>query len=240
MPFIIMQQVQPAFIMAVQQSQQDWIMAQQAASPLVQVMQTPLSTISHLHMAMVMLQQQAIIPFIMQQQEHIPPAIMVQRFWIMVADTASSLVQVIFMPPVHFSILMVQRGTIIMFGPLGMVEGEPMVPAPVEPMPIMLVRSIIIVPFMCRRHSRRVDPEARHTGGPHGRPLSRERPIRKHLNFSKYVNFYMTLLLNMMMKCEEVMIGGSSLRLGSGTTVLSGSGPGVEWKKRFAQASVSR
>jgi hypothetical protein len=31
-------------------------------------------------MAMVMLQQQAIIPFIMQQQEHIPPAIMVQRF----------------------------------------------------------------------------------------------------------------------------------------------------------------
>jgi hypothetical protein len=47
MPFIITQQVQPAFIMAMQQSQHDWIMAQQAASPLVQVMQTPLSVISH-------------------------------------------------------------------------------------------------------------------------------------------------------------------------------------------------
>jgi hypothetical protein len=80
MPFIMTQQVQPAFIMAVQQSQQDWIMAQQALSPLVQVMQTPLAVISHWHMAIVMLQQQAIIPFIMQQQEHIPPAIMVQRF----------------------------------------------------------------------------------------------------------------------------------------------------------------
>jgi hypothetical protein len=140
------QQVQPAFIMALQQSQDDWIMAQQEASPLVQVTQTPLASISHLHMAIVMLQQQAIIPFIMQQQEHIPPAIMVQRFWIMVADTASSLVQVIFIPPVHFSILIVHRGTIIMFGPAGMVEGDPITPVPAVPMlmPIMLARSIII------------------------------------------------------------------------------------------------
>jgi hypothetical protein len=147
-PFIMTQQVQPAFIMALQQSQHDWIMAQQEASPLVQVMQTPFSSISHLHMAIVMLQQQAIIPFIMQQQEHIPPAIMVQRFWIMVADIASSLVQVIFMPPAHFSILMVHRGTIIMFGEAGMVEGEPIVPIPVVPMPIMFVRSIMIAPFI--------------------------------------------------------------------------------------------
>jgi len=126
-----------------QQSQHDWIMAQQEASPLVQVMQTPLSSISHLHRAIVMLQQQTIIPFIMQQQEHIPPAIMVQRFWIMVADTASSLVQVIFIPPVHFSILIVQRGTIIMFGP---VEGVPIAPVPAVPrlIPIMLARSIIM------------------------------------------------------------------------------------------------
>ena len=41
-----------------------------------------------------------------------PPASMVQRFCIMLQAIASSQVQVIFMPPVHFSILMVQRGTI--------------------------------------------------------------------------------------------------------------------------------
>ena len=42
MLFIIMQQVQPAFIMAVQQSQQAWIMAQQSLSPPVQVIQVRL------------------------------------------------------------------------------------------------------------------------------------------------------------------------------------------------------
>ena len=68
MSFIITQQVQPAFIMAVMQSQQAWIMSQQALSPLVQVMQQPSSVISHLHMPMVRLQQQTIMPFIMQQQ----------------------------------------------------------------------------------------------------------------------------------------------------------------------------
>ncbi len=38
MLFIIMQQEQPAFIIMVMQSQQAWIMSQQALSPLVQVM----------------------------------------------------------------------------------------------------------------------------------------------------------------------------------------------------------
>jgi hypothetical protein len=46
MPFIMTQQVQPAFIIEVQQSQHAWIMAAQALSPLMQVMQTPLSVIS--------------------------------------------------------------------------------------------------------------------------------------------------------------------------------------------------
>ena len=64
MLFIIRQQVQPAFIMAAQQSQHAWIIAQQSLSPLVHVMVTPFSVISHLHMATTMLQQQAIIPFI--------------------------------------------------------------------------------------------------------------------------------------------------------------------------------
>ena len=113
MLFIIMQQVQPAFIMAVMQSQQAWIMSQQALSPLVQVMQTPSSVISHLHMPIVRLQQQTIMPFIIMQQLHMPPAIIVQRFCIMLQAILSSQVQVIFMPPVHFSIFIVQRGTIM-------------------------------------------------------------------------------------------------------------------------------
>jgi hypothetical protein len=55
MLFIIMQQVQPAFIMDVMEAQQASIMAQQAGSPLVQVMQTPSSVGSHLQWAIIML-----------------------------------------------------------------------------------------------------------------------------------------------------------------------------------------
>ena len=62
------------------QSQQAWIIAQQAGSPLVQVMHTPSLVDSHLHMPMAMLQQHIVIPFITMQQLHIPPAIMEQRF----------------------------------------------------------------------------------------------------------------------------------------------------------------
>jgi hypothetical protein len=130
MLFIIMQQVQPAFIMALQHSQQAWIIAAQSLSPLVQVRQTPCSVISHLHMPIIRLQQQTIRPFIMVQQLHMPPAIMVQRFWSIEADVASSLVQVIFMPPVHFSIFIVHRGTIIMFVPAGIAPGPPIIPVP--------------------------------------------------------------------------------------------------------------
>jgi hypothetical protein len=55
MLFIIMQQVQPAFIMAVIDAQQASTIATQAGSPLVQVMQTPSSVGSHLQWAMTML-----------------------------------------------------------------------------------------------------------------------------------------------------------------------------------------
>jgi hypothetical protein len=55
MLFIIMQQVQPAFIIAVIEAQQASIIAAQAGSPLVQVMQTPSSVGSHLQWAIVML-----------------------------------------------------------------------------------------------------------------------------------------------------------------------------------------
>jgi hypothetical protein len=99
--------------MVARQLQQASIIDEQAGSPLVQVMQTPSSVISHFHMPMARLQQQTIMPFIIMQQLHMPPAIMVQRFWSIVADILSSHLQVIFMPTLHFSMETVQRGTII-------------------------------------------------------------------------------------------------------------------------------
>ena len=147
MPFIIMQQLQPAFIMDAQHSQHAWIMAQHSLSPLVHVMQTPLSIASHLHIPITRLQQQAIIPFIIMQHEHIPPAVIVQRFCSMPAETLSSQTQLIFIPPAHFSKLILQRGTIIMFMPAGVAAGDPIMPGapgilmPGIPIPI---RSVVI------------------------------------------------------------------------------------------------
>jgi hypothetical protein len=123
-------------------------MSQQPLSPLVQVMQQPSLVISTLHMPMVMLQQQTTMPFIMQLMLHMPPAIMVQRFCIMVQEVGSVQTQVTFMPPVHFSTLRVQRGTMTMLGAMGVVV-PPIVadPIPVMP-PIVIGRSIIIVLVM--------------------------------------------------------------------------------------------
>jgi hypothetical protein len=95
-------------------SQQDSIIEQHSLSPLVQVMQTPSFVFSHLHAPIVMLQQHTIIPFIMQQQLHMLPAMAAHRFCSMLAAILSSQEQVIFMPPEHFSIFILQRGTIIM------------------------------------------------------------------------------------------------------------------------------
>jgi hypothetical protein len=130
MLFMHTQQTQPALAMPDMHSQHAWIMAQHAGSPLVQVMQTPSLVGSHLHMPMVRLQQHIIIPFIIMQQLHMPPAIMEQRFCSIVADIASSHLHVIFMPPAHFSILILHRGTIIQCGAAGMPALVPMVPAP--------------------------------------------------------------------------------------------------------------
>jgi hypothetical protein len=88
-------------------------MSQQALSPLMQVMQTPSLVISHLHMPMVRLHMHTMVPFIMQQQLHLDPAIIEQRFCSMLQAILSSQTQVIFIPPVHFSIFMVQRGIIM-------------------------------------------------------------------------------------------------------------------------------
>jgi hypothetical protein len=143
-----MQQVQPAFMQADMQSQQPWIMSQQPLSPLVQVIVQPSLVISHLHMPIIRLQQHTIMPFIIQQQLTMPPAIMVQRFCIMAHAAGSVHTHVIFMPPVHFSIFMVQRGTITMLGAIGVViPGIAAVPIPMPFMPVV-GRSIIIVPVM--------------------------------------------------------------------------------------------
>jgi hypothetical protein len=140
MLFIITQQVQPDFIIAVMQAQHAWTMALHAASPLVQVMQTPCSVGSHLQRHIVMLHAQTTIPLSMQQQLQRPPAIMVQRFCNMPAETLSSQAQLIFMPPLHFSKVIVQRGTIIMFAPVGAVAAGPITPA----VPAMLIPAIAI------------------------------------------------------------------------------------------------
>jgi len=142
-----MQQLQPAFIMVAQHSQHAWIMALHSLSPLVHVTQTPLSVASHLQIPIKRLQQQAIIPFIIMQQEHIPPAVIVHRFCSIPAETLSSQMHVTFIPPAHFSKVILQRGTIIMFMPAGIVPGEPIIPG--EPgilMPGMPIpaRSVII------------------------------------------------------------------------------------------------
>jgi hypothetical protein len=149
-PFMQQQQTQPAVIIVLMQSQQAWIMLLHSASPDVQVIMHPSLVISHLHIPMVRLQQQTIMPFIMQQSEHMPPWSIMQRFCIMLHAIGSSQEQWIFMPPLHFSIFMVQRGTMSMLGIIGaadppIVDGAmPGIPMPGIPMPIP-VRSIIIV-----------------------------------------------------------------------------------------------
>ncbi len=142
MPFMQTQQTQPDAIMVVMQSQQAWIILAHSGSPLVQVMVTPSAVASHLHMAIAMLQQHIIIPFIIMQQEHMPPAIMAQRFCIIDAEVGSSVLQTIRMPPSHFSIMIAQRGTIIHCGVVGIAAPEVMPPMPMF-IPIA-PRSIII------------------------------------------------------------------------------------------------
>jgi hypothetical protein len=139
------QQQQPALSMQVMQSQQAWIMASQLLSPLVQVTQTPVGVISHLHMPIVRLQVHTDRPFIIMLQLTMPPAIMEHRFCIMVQAALSSQVQVIFIPPLHFSIFMVQRGIISHCAPVGVV-----MPGLVMPGMFTLVRSIImfVIPIL--------------------------------------------------------------------------------------------
>jgi len=160
--FIIRQQTQPDFIIVIMQSQQPWIIAQHAASPLVQVTQTPLSVISHLHMPIVRLQQQTIMPFIIMQQLHMPPASILHRFCTMPQAILSSQEQVIFIPPLHFSILSVQRGTMSQFMTPGIAVVVPAIGAPIPGilMPCIAIpaRSIIKLDMKNSFHGRIIPP----------------------------------------------------------------------------------
>jgi hypothetical protein len=130
------------------QSQQACSISQQALSPLVQVMQQPSLVISHLHWHIAMLHWHMTMPFIMQQQLHMPLDSILQRFCSMPQDISSSHTQVIFMPLAHFSIFILQRGSMVM-PPIGAgIEG--MLGIELGMLPIM-DRSIIIVVFI--KHS---------------------------------------------------------------------------------------
>jgi hypothetical protein len=167
------------------QSQQPWIISQQALSPLVQVRTQPSLVISHLHMPMVRQQQQTVMPFIMQQTEHMPPAIIVQRLCIMAQADGSSHTQVIFMPVEVFSTLKVHRGTMTMFGvPVGIppVIGEEPIPMPMPGIPVV-VRSIIIALVMIdlRAYGKGWSPP-NYPSGPHfptTQTLGKTAPLRR-------------------------------------------------------------
>jgi hypothetical protein len=141
------QQVQPAFMQAVMHSQQAWHMAAQPSSPLVQVMHTPILVSVHSHLHIDMQHWHIIMPFIMQVHEHIDPANILHMFCNVAAAISSSQVQVILNPPLHFSIFIVQRGTMHM-APDILPGIEPAIGDPIGAEPGMVPiapRSIIIM-----------------------------------------------------------------------------------------------
>lgn len=144
MPFIIMQQQQPADIIFIMQSQQAWIISQQALSPEVQVTMQPSAVASHLHMPMVSMQVIMGMPFIIMQQLIMPPCIMVIMFCIIVHCILSSQVHMIFIPPSMVDIIILQRGIIIMFI-MGMAPIMFIGLVPIMPMPISFIRPVVIV-----------------------------------------------------------------------------------------------
>jgi hypothetical protein len=127
-------------------------------SPLVHVIVHPIFVISTLHIPIIpTLQKHIGMPFIIVQHEHMPLAIMFIRLAIMAAPVLSSLVQVIFIPPGHFSMAIVQRGAIIMADMLPIIMPgimPPIIPPmgmfimPMLPIgmliPVVIPRSVII------------------------------------------------------------------------------------------------
>jgi hypothetical protein len=153
------QHMQPALMQAVMHSQQAWHMAQQSSSPLVQVMQTPIFVSVHSHLHMARLHWHMVMPFIMHEQLHMLPAIILHMFCSVAAESSSSQVHVIFMPPLHFSIFIVQRGTMHICMLPGAATG--MLPAiaeppmdPIIPLSITIMLVIRILPCSGRNFER--------------------------------------------------------------------------------------
>ncbi len=74
-------------------------------------MHTPSFVYSQVHMPQARLHWQTQMPFIVQQQLHKPSASILHRFCKVAHDKSSSHAHFSFMPPWHFSILIVHRGT---------------------------------------------------------------------------------------------------------------------------------
>jgi hypothetical protein len=91
-------------------SQQAWSISQHFLSPLVQVTHTPSFVYSHLHIPHTRLHWQTAMPLSVQQQLHIPAASILHRFCKVPQATSSSHLQLIFSPPEHFSIFILQLG----------------------------------------------------------------------------------------------------------------------------------
>jgi hypothetical protein len=159
MPLKHAQHTQPAFAQAQIQSQHAWIMSQHALSPLVQVKHTPFLVIVQSHLHMHKLHWHISMPLMVQHRLNIPPAIILHMFCRVAVDTSSSHVQVTFMPPVHFSIFIVQRGTMHIPCIIADMPGIwPCIGDPDMPMGLLVrFRSIIIAldiatPFLPARH----------------------------------------------------------------------------------------
>jgi hypothetical protein len=177
--------MQPAFMQAVMQSQQAWHMAQQSSSPLVQVIQTPILVSEHSHLHIDMLHWHIIMPFIMQQQLHMPSHIMRHMFCNMAQAISSSHLQWILMPLGHFSIFIVQQGTmhVPMLVGIGIPEvdiGVPMLPiAPIIPRSIIIMLDIVSVLLVAAPAAILASSLTRRITAFHGR--SYQKPHRKNL-----------------------------------------------------------
>mgnify|MGYP000586643813 CR=1 FL=1 len=114
----------------------------------MQVKQTPILVSVHSHLHIDMQRWHIVMPFIMHEQLHIQPANILHMFCKVAAAISSSQVQVIFMPPLHFSIFMVQRGTMHICMAPGAAIGMPALG--IEPLigdaaPIILLSIIIML-----------------------------------------------------------------------------------------------
>ncbi len=116
-------------------------------SPDVQVIIIPSDVISILHMPIVMLHWQRIMPFIVQHIEHMPVFIIVIRFCIIAHWVLSSQLQRHIIPPAMSSIFIVQRGIIIAGIMAGAIKGEDMLPD-IQARPISDMRLAVIIGFM--------------------------------------------------------------------------------------------